>query len=205
MNESTKRTGFSTLFFLATTIILAFLLIALLVGRERYRGYDSASVMTRIAYIQELALVQHNHLGVIDFRDNITFLNRQIPLTDKFFLLRYNGYVKAGIDFNRVKVNVLNAESVHVSIPRPRILSAAIDESSIKVYNESMNMINPIRISDYTLAITREKNVMIRYAIEQGIYAQATEHAKVLITSLLKDMGFTDIKITEELILPIIH
>jgi len=43
---------------------------------------------------------------------------------------------------------------------------------------------------------------MIRDAVEQGIYRQATDEAKIAITSLLREMGFKDIHITEELVMP---
>lgn len=198
-----KRRNTTTYVLLATTIILALVLLLPLLLGNRYRGYDSATVLTRIVYIQELALVQHNHLGVIDFRDERTFLNQRIPFTGKFFLLRYTGYVKAGIDFSRVKVNVLDDGKVHVSIPRPQILTAVIDPNSIRVHNESTNIINQLRMSDFSTALAREKNVMVNYAIEQGIFARATERAKLTLRLLLSDMGFTNIEITEELFIPI--
>jgi len=46
---------------------------------------------------------------------------------------------------------------------------------------------------------------MIRNAIAQGIYTDATHQAKIAITSLLKDMGFKDIRITEEFTMPPVH
>ena len=172
---------------------------------ERERGYDSSSVMNRISYMQELALVRYNYTGVISYKDYRKFLNINVPLTDKYFLLKYNGYIKAGVDFDRIKVTVDNDTTIHLSIPKPKILETVIDEKSIQVYNESENAFNPIKISDYNEAITQEKGVMIRDAIDQGIYKQATGEAKIAITSLLKEMGFKDIHITEELVIPQLH
>ena len=73
------------------------------------------------------------------------------------------------------------------------------------MYNESENAFNPIKISDYNEALAREKDVMIRDAIAQGIYTDATDQAKIAITSLLKDMGFKNIRITEEFTMPQVH
>src|SRR5690554_5847126 len=125
--------------------------------------------MNRITYMQELALVKHNYTGVISFKDYKKFLRINVPLTDKYFLLKYNGYIKAGVDFERIKVNVENDSTLHVSLPKPRILDIVIDEKSIEVYNESENAFNPIKISDYNEALIREKNVMASDAIKQGI------------------------------------
>ena len=202
MNNSTKKISVSTLFFFLTTLILAVLLLVNNSRSEKERGYNSSSVMNRITYMQELALVKHNYSGVISYKDYMKFLNINVPLTDKYFLLKYNGYIKAGVDFNRIKVDVKNDTTVHVSIPRPKILDTVIDEKSVEVFNESENAFNPIKISDYNDALSREKNVMIRDAMEQGIFAEATQQAKMAITTLLREMGFKEINITEELIIP---
>jgi len=197
-----RKVTLPTLFFFLTTVILAVLLLVHNTGDEKERGYDSSTVMSRISYLQELALVKHNYTGVIGYRDYMKILNINVPMTEKYFLLKYNGYIKAGVDFDRIKVNVQNDSAVHVSIPQPRILDTVIDEKSVEVYNESENAFNPIKISDYNKALTREKDVMISDAIKQGILEDATEQAKMVITSLLNEMGFKNINITEELIIP---
>lgn len=205
MKGTQIRINILTVFFFVLSVILAILLLAGNKRAEKERGYDSSSVMNRISYMQELALVRYNYTGVISYKDSRKFLNINVPLTDKYFLLKYNGYIKAGVDFSRIKVVVDKDTTVHISIPKPKILDTVIDEKSIQVYNESENAFNPIKISDYNEALSREKNVMIRDAVDQGVYRQAADQAKIAITSLLKEMGFTDIHITEELIIPQIH
>ena len=197
-----RKVTLPTLFFFLSTVILAVLLLVHNTGDVKERGYDSSTVMSRISYLQELALVKHNYTGVIGYRDYMKILNINVPMTEKYFLLKYNGYIKAGVDFDRIKVNVQSDSAVHVSIPQPRILDTVIDEKSVEVYNESENAFNPIKISDYNKALTREKEVMISDAIEQGILADAKDQAKIVITSLLNEMGFKDINITEELVIP---
>ncbi len=208
MNSTRPRVNVgrvSTLFFFLTTVILAVLLFVNNSKSDNERGYNSSSVMNRITYMQELALVKHNYTGVISYKDYMKFLNINLPLTDKYFLLKYNGYIKAGVDFSRIKVDVKNDTTVHVSIPKPKILDTVIDEKSIEVFNESQNAFNPIKISDYNDALSREKSVMIRDAMKQGIYMEATRQAKMAITTLLNEMGFTQIHITEEFIIPQPH
>lgn len=201
LNKRGFKVSISTLFFFITTVILAVLLLGHRANKNE-RGYDSSSVMNRVTYMQELALVQHNYTGVISYRDWLKIFNMNMPLTNKHFLLKYNGYIKAGVDFSRIKIDVISPTDVHVSIPKPKILDTVIDENSIEVFNQSENAFNPIKIEDYKEALSREKNVMIRDAIEQGIYEQATEQAKLTLSALLRDMGFLNIDITEELMIP---
>lgn len=171
-------------------------------ANEKDQGYDSSSVMNRISYMQELALVRYNYTGVISYRDYRKLFNLNVPLTDKYFLLKYNGYIKAGVDFSQIKVNVINPTDVHVSIPKPKILDTVVDENSMEVFNESENAFNPLKMNDYKEALIREKEVMTKDAIKQGIHEQATEQAKLTLSTLLRDMGFTNIEITEEFVVP---
>lgn len=197
-----KKISTPTLFFFLTTVILAFTLLVTNKLTDKEVGYDSTTVMSRISHIQELALVKHNYTGVIGFKDYKRILNINIPLTDKYFLLKYNGYLKAGVDFSRIKINALTDSMVHVSIPKPEIFDTVIDEGSVQIYNESENAFNPIKISDYNEALSREKNIMISDAVKQGILKDATDQARMVLTAMLEEMGFIDIRITEELIIP---
>lgn len=202
MSKPGIRISISTLFFAITTAILAILLMFSNRANEKDQGYDSSSVMNRISYMQELALVRYNYTGVISYRDYRKLFNLNVPLTDKYFLLKYNGYIKAGVDFSQIKVNVINPTDVHVSIPKPKILDTVVDENSMEVFNESENAFNPLKMNDYKEALIREKEVMTRDAIKQGIHEQATEQAKLTLSTLLRDMGFTNIEITEEFVVP---
>ena len=100
-----------------------------------------------------------------------------------------------------MKVDV-SGKNIHISLPNPRILDTLIDEKSIKVYNESINAFNPLTIADYNKAIMKEKETMISDAISQGILKDATAQAELVLTSIMKDMGFENIKITQEITLP---
>ncbi|MDO5523757.1 MAG: DUF4230 domain-containing protein [Bacteroidia bacterium] len=196
-----KKTSYSTVFFLCTTVVLAVLLVMNKINTSRESGYDSSTVLSKIIHIQELATVKYNYTGVIGYKDNFKILNISVPLTDKYFLLKYNGYLKAGVDFSRIKLNI-HGENVHVSMPRPQIFDIVIDENSIKVYNESENAFNPIKISDYNTALMKEKETMRKDALNQGIMNDAGRQAELAVKSLLQEMGFKNIDITTEIIIP---
>ncbi len=201
MNIIKRRFNFITLFFIATTILLAILLVSVNFSKEKELGYDSTAVLNRVVPIQELALIKYNYSGVIGYKDFVKILKINVPLTEKSFLLKYNGYIKAGVDFENMKVEV-SGKDVHISLPRARILDTMIDEKSIKVYNESMNAFNPLTIADYNKAIVKEKDTMMNDAISQGILKDASKQAEVVLTSIMKDMGFENIKITQEIRIP---
>lgn len=203
MGNTKGKSNLFALIFGLTSVILAILLI-INVRHDKVSSYNSSSILARIDNIKELATVKYNYTGVISYKDYLKFMNLNLPLTEKYFIIKYSGYLKAGVDFSRVKVDIIN-EVVHVSIPKAKILDTVIDEKSIQVFNESDNAFNPIKIDDYNKALSTEKSTMQREAIKQGLLKDATDQAKLAITSLLKGMGFENIVITEEIEIPQIH
>ena len=201
MKEFKGRINFITIFFILTTLLLSFIIVLNYQSKDQKSGYDSTTILNLVMPIQELALVKYNYSGVIGYKDFIKVLKINIPLTEKSFLLKYNGYIKTGVDFKYMKVDV-SGKDIHISLPNPKILDTLIDEKSIKVYNESINAFNPLTIADYNKAIMKEKETMINAAISQGILTDATAQAELVLTSIMKDMGFENIKITHEITLP---
>lgn len=196
-----RSVNFITIFFILTTLLLVIILVSKNSHKDKELGYDSSAVMNRVVPIQELALVKYNYSGVIGYKDFLKILKINVPLTEKSFLLKYNGYIKAGVNFESMKVEVKDKD-IHISLPRAKILDTMIDEKSIRVYNESVNAFNPLTITDYNKAIMKEKDNMITDAISQGILKDATKQAEVVLTSIMKDMGFENIKITQEIHIP---
>ena len=201
MKIKKRSINFITIFFILTTILLSILLVYNSSSKDKELGYDSTAILNRVVPIQELALVKYNYSGVIGYKDFLKILKINVPLTEKSFLLKYNGYIKAGVDFENMKVEV-SGKDVHISLPRARILDTMIDEKSIEVYNESMNAFNPLTIADYNKAVMKEKDTMVSDAISQGILKDASKQAEVVLTAIMKDMGFENIKISQEIKIP---
>ena len=195
-----RKISTSTLFFMGTTVGLALFMLFGKRAKEEVR-YDSSIIMSKIAHIQELATIKYNYAGVIGYKDAMKLFKLNVPLTEKYFLLKYNGYLKAGVDFNRIKVDV-HEDKVHVSMPRAKIFDVVIDENSVTVYNESENAFNPIKISDYNQALSSEKETMRKDAVSQGILKDANRQAELIVKSLLQEMGFKDVDITLEIVIP---
>lgn len=190
-----KSSRYITLFFIAATLILSVILIRNKILQKKSE-YNSTTVFNRIENIQEMALVKYNYAGVIGFSDTMKIMNLGIPFTEKYFLLKYNGYVKAGIDLKDAKVDV-KGESVTVTLPESKIMDTVIDEKSIKIFDESRNPLNPTSIAEYNRAIIKEKNTMVKDALNQGILKNVSKQATLVISGILKDMGFKKIVIKQ--------
>ena len=188
-----RKTNYPAIFLLIVAIVLAFFLFK---KSNKQPRYDSSAIMEKIAYVKELSLVKYNYSGVISYSDYMKFMNLQVPLTEKTFLIRYNGYVKAGIDVSQSSVSV-SGKNVKVILPKPTIQETVIDEKTIQVFDESMNIFNPTKVADYQKAIIGEKNKIMQDALGKGILTESSDQAHKFITSLLDELGFEKVEISE--------
>lgn len=188
-----RKTNYPAIFLLIVAIVLAFFLFK---KSNKQPRYDSSAIMEKIAYVKELSLVKYNYSGVISYSDYMKFMNLQVPLTEKKFMIRYSGYVKAGIDVSQASVFV-SGKNVKVILPKPTIQETVIDEKTIQVFDESMNIFNPTKVADYQKAIVGEKNKIMQDALGKGILTESSDQAHKFITSLLDELGFEKIEISE--------
>lgn len=193
MIKNAKR-GIILLLVLINILLIAAIFV--ITRGEDQPVYDSSSVFERIQNIQELSLVQYNYTGVVGFQDNKTLADIDIPFTQKFFLVKFDGLIKSGINLQEIELDI-NSEtnSAVITLPEAEIMQNSIDERSLIVYDQSMNILNPIKIEDYNNAIAQEKDDMEKKAIENGILEQSKTQAEMLLTSLLTEIGFENVTI----------
>lgn len=144
----------------------------------------STGITQQLQDIEELATLSYNYTKVGEFSNSLQFNGWDIPLTQKSFLITYDGQLKAGIKMDKIKVDVSN-DNITVSIPDIEILSNEIDENSIEVYDESRNIFNPISVNDYATFATSQKEAVEAEAIENGLLSQAATKTQDTIKKYL--------------------
>ena len=144
----------------------------------------STGITQQLQDIEELATLSYNYTKVGEFSNSLQFNGWDIQLTQKSFLITYDGKLKAGIKMDKIKVDVSN-DNITVSIPDIEILSNEIDESSIEVYDESRNIFNPISVNDYATFATSQKEAVEAEAIENGLLSQAATKTQDTIKKYL--------------------
>lgn len=172
--------------------IIAILIVAILIFYAGTRFASSSSepkitatgLTQQLQEIEELATMSYNYTKVGKFSDNLKFNGWDIPLTQKSFLITYDGKLKAGIKMDKIDVTVEN-NSIIISIPEIEILSNEIDESSIEVYDETKNVFNPISITDYTTFAKKQKETVAEEAIENGLLSEAATKTQSTIKKYL--------------------
>lgn len=157
----------------------------------------SSLIYNKLVSAKELTTLKYHYTNMGHFENQNTFYGYKVPFTSKEFIVSYEGIINAGIDLNKMKVDV-GDKSIEVRIPAAEILSHEIYEDSLKVYDERESIFNRIDIEDYNDFSKDQKSEIEKKAIKKGLLKEADEESKRAIEEIL--MGDTilskyDIKI----------
>lgn len=164
---------------------LSFFLGAVLTHRDSAPTITTDLISQRLNGIQELATVEYYYTNMGQYENQLDFYGWKVPFTTKRFILSYDAVIKAGVDLSALDVRVTD-DTITITLPEPKILSHEIPEDSIQVFDETHNIFNPIRISDYTGFTRDQKALLEERAIENGLLDKASEQACTVVENLLE-------------------
>lgn len=105
-----------------------------------------------------------------------------MPFSDKSFLIRYDGIIKAGIDLNEVKIDVReDTRTITVTLPPSRITDNNVPQETIETIETKDGLFNKVTIDDSNALISERKKVMEQKAIERGLLTDADAEARAVI------------------------
>ena len=67
---------------------------------------NSTIIAERLSKISELSTIKYNYSNIISLKNSKKFKDFSIPFTEKSFLIKYSGYIKAGVDLKDLDVVV---------------------------------------------------------------------------------------------------
>lgn len=191
--------------FIIILLIALALFAAFFYGKKQMRSemepeITSSLIYNKLVSAKELTTLKYHYTNMGHFENQNTFYGYKVPFTSKEFIVSYEGLINAGIDLNKMKVDV-GDKSIEVRIPAAEILSHEIYEDSLKVYDERESIFNRIDIEDYNDFSKDQKSEIEKKAIKKGLLKEADEESKRAIEEIL--MGDTilskyDIKIIRD-------
>lgn len=191
--------------FIIILLIGLALFAAFFYGKKQMRSemepeITSSLIYNKLVSAKELTTLKYHYTNMGHFENQNTFYGYKVPFTSKEFIVSYEGLINAGIDLNKMKVDV-GDKSIEVRIPAAEILSHEIYEDSLKVYDERESIFNRIDIEDYNDFSKDQKSEIEKKAIKKGLLKEADEESKRAIEEIL--MGDTilskyDIKIIRD-------
>ena len=144
----------------------------------------SSLIYNKLVSAKELTTLKYHYTNMGHFENQNTFYGYKVPFTSKEFIVSYEGLINAGIDLDKMKVDV-GDKSIKIKIPPAEILSHEIYEDSLKVYDERESIFNRIDIEDYNNFSKDQKTEVEKRAIKKGLLKEADEESKKAIQEIL--------------------
>lgn len=147
---------------------------------------SSEIVESSLKEAKELTTLKYHYKNIASFENSQEFQGFKLPFTTKRFLYTYAGVIHAGVDLDKVKVDVNNEDkSISVSLPKSKILSHDIDEKSVMFYDEKNSIFNPLDLEDYSNFRKEEEAKVEKEAIDKGLLDEAYEQSKKAVEDIL--------------------
>lgn len=144
-------------------------------------------IYSEINEIGELATMEYLFTDAAEFTDSKQIKNWNIPFTEKSFILKWDGVIKAGVKLDLVSIEVNEDEKkIVVSVPAAEILSYEINSDSVEVLDEQDNIFNNITVDDKIKFDAATEEAMKERAIENGLLEKAQENAEDILLRLLQ-------------------
>ncbi len=191
MKCNTKGVGMKTTrnIFLSLLLLVILLFSAYFLGKkvgaiQEKPKITSEALQEQIEKVKELTTSKYHYTNMAAFENQSELYGIKIPLTQKKFILSYDGMIFAGLDLSDIDINY-NSEKIVVSLPKIKILAHEIDDNSIKIFDEKSSIFNPIKILDYSNLHNDQKKLMEEKAIARGLFEEADKNAKSVIKEVL--------------------
>lgn len=152
-------------------------------------SFSSATILTQVQDLGQLVTVKYVLEKVEDYTDPRWYGDNRV-------LFVAHGVVKAGIDLRALQPGdiQISDKKIRMSLPPPRITDVYLDDRHSEVVERSTGM---LRMFDKDL----EQNARIvavedlrRAAADNGILSDASDRAKLELTALFHQLGFTEVE-----------
>lgn len=183
------------------SVILIFaIIITVFVGYRKFSINRKTELLSnnieeKVTKLVELSTIKYNYTNVVEYDDKKQVNGMNIPFTNKRFILKYSGYIKAGIDLNTIDINVKDKETIEITMTKPEIFENVISEEDVYFYDERESVFNKLSFKDLYSVLVEEKERMKEEVLEKGIISDAEKNGSEIISSLLEGMGFKSITI----------
>lgn len=187
--------------FLALSCLLALLILAVwfVVFKDSASSLintDRAAVIKEIRSLQRLETASFTIEKIIDGGTTGNNIFQQFLFGDKILLIAH-GSVIAGFDLSQISDKDLEVDgtTLRVTLPKPQILVATLDNTQTKVYDRQKGLLNPGEKDLESNARKAAEDSIRQAACDGGILTQATDNARKQLTAFFAALGFTQISI----------
>ena len=173
---------------LAVGLVLGFVATRFLPLRSG-SSFSSATLLTQVQDLGQLVTVKYVLEKVVDYEDAKWYGESRV-------LLVAHGIVKAGIDLRVLKPDDIQItdKKILVALPPPRITDVYLDDRHSEVVERSTGLLRQFDKDLEQNARVEAVEDLRRAAAENGILTDASDRARIELTSLFHQLGFTDVE-----------
>lgn len=159
---------------------------------------DSTVIMERVERLWEMSSNKYFYSNVLAFKDNLRIKDFQVPFTEKSYLIKYDGYLKAGINAEDMEILFNEGKTIKIKLKNSKILDHVIDEKSVYVYDEKNSIFNNLSIKDIFNQLSEEKVNIESKLVEKGFLIDTNNNIKIFLEEFLRNLGYETIEIEFE-------
>ncbi len=185
-------------------ILIIVLILALLVfgfrSLNKFKIERKVETLTEkieenIVGLSELVSVKYNYTNIVEYDNSLNISGISIPFTNKTFLVKYSGYIKAGSDLSKAELDLVSPKHVKLKIEEPRILENVIPEEEVYFFNEKESVFNSLKFDDLYNILKEEKIKVEKEVIDNGILEDSRQNIESGVVSFMQSLGFEKIDI----------
>lgn len=137
-------------------LIIVFISGMFVATRKTEPTITSTLIQNSIEQASDLVTTKYHYSKVGKFENSLDLNGWTIPLTNKNFILTFEGEIQIGTNLSNANVKIEDKKII-VNLDSIEVLSNTIDEDSIEIYDETKNIFNPISVSDYKEFTIKQK------------------------------------------------
>ena len=183
--------NFKKILFILIFILIAFISGIFFANKQTEPEITSTLIQNRIEQASDLVTTKYHYTKVGKFENSLNLNGWSIPLTNKYFILTFEGEIQLGTDLSKANIEISDS-TIHVTVDKPAVISNSIDESSIEVYDETKNIFNPISVSDYKAFAVEQKEKALSEAKKKGLMKTAQKNTEKSIKEIISIIPDTD-------------
>jgi hypothetical protein len=191
MRHKIKLILFIVFLCITMSVILSFSISNIVNTRDVTK---STIIAEKLSKISELSTIKYSYSNIIALSNSKKLNNFDIPFTEKSFLIKYSGYIKAGVDLKDLRVAVHN-RNITITLNKAKILDHVVNEQDISVFDEKSSLFNKLSMKDMIDEMGNEKKKIEVDLLKTGFLDGANTNAKLLLQGILSDMNFDSVTI----------
>lgn len=155
-------------------------------GNTTNQSSNTALLQERVVELTELATLKYEYKNAMVNRDDKKILLTDIKFAETIKLVEYTGYLKAGSDLSKMKVDYdEEGQQITVRVPKAKVLDNVVDLESMEIEDVKGNIFFDPPTQDLIDDINVQKKKYEEEKISQGFLTEADKRTEEVLKSFL--------------------